>query len=160
MKKIYTFCLLTLWVAAGCGYSPKTKLRGAQTIKGTVYGDSVLDNNIQDLESMFALLQNANSTKIKLKATVNSVNKDGCGILLKCNGNDDVRVAFADNSFNVPTTIIGKEVIIDGEAKVEELSVQNQKQFALNEGKNQESIDEITTVKKIVALTAKGLVVM
>lgn len=161
MKKLSICYLLLLLMLAACQGSQKTKLRGAQTIKGVVYGDSVFDNNVRDLETMYALLQKDTKTKLKLRAVVGQVcKKKGCWLTIKNATQEEIIVRFKDYGFFVPQNIEGKEVILDGEAKVEILSVEEQRHFAEDAGLSTAEINKITTIKKTVAFEAKGLVVL
>lgn len=161
MNKTFTYFLLFVLLIVACQNSQKIKLRAPQPIKGFVIGDSVLDNNIKNPESLIALIAHENSTRSKLRGIVKCVcKKDGAWLKLD-NGNEkEIMVSFRDKAFSFPQSITGKEVVLDGEARLENLSVAQQKNFALEDGAGEAEISKITATKEVVLFETTGLVVL
>jgi hypothetical protein len=159
IKNLFFVLFLVLAITA-CESSVKMPLRGPQTVKGKVYGDSILDNGIRDINTLEAMMQKNASMKIKVKGVVNDVcvNK-GCWVTMKLSNGETMRITFKDYGFFVPKDIKGKEIVVDGDAKVEELSVEDQRHFAEDGGASKAEIDKITAVKKVLAFEAKGVVI-
>ncbi len=159
-KKIRYIALLSL-IWAACNSTTKTELHGPRTIKGLVFGDSVLDNNVRDMNAMLALMQKSPATKLKVRGVVDDVcKKKGCWITMKLPDGETMRITFKDYAFFVPKDIVGKEVVIDGEAKSNLISIEEQRHFAAESGLAEEEIDKITTPKKELAFEASGVVIL
>jgi hypothetical protein len=71
-----------------------------------------------------------------------------------------VFVKMKDYAFFVPLEMIGKTVVIDGEAKKIETSVAELKHYAEDAKKSKEEIEAITEPKKEIRLTANGILVV
>ena len=68
-------------------------------------------------------------------------------------------VKFKDYGFFVPTEAIGKNVIVNGKAYVEEMSVEDQRHFARDAGMLAEEIAQIKEVKRVFAFEADGVLI-
>ena len=73
---------------------------------------------------------------------------------------ENLMVKFKDYGFFMPKNIVGKEVVLDGEATVKEVSVKQQKHYAEDAGKSKKEIDKIKEPKKEVQFVAKGVLVL
>lgn len=72
---------------------------------------------------------------------------DGSGIMIR----------FKDYKFFMPQDIVGKDVVLDGVAKKETVSVEDQKHYAEDAGKSAEEINKITEPSTEISFTAKGV---
>ncbi|MBD3747999.1 MAG: DUF4920 domain-containing protein [Sphingobacteriales bacterium] len=161
MKKLILYIIPIALLFSACGQGKKTELRGPQTIKGLVFGDSVLDNNIRNVDALYAIMQKNPTMKLKVKGVVDDVCKEkGCWLTMKLPNGEIMRVTFKNYSFSVPQAIKGKEIVVDGEAKVDSISVADQRHYAKDSGLSKEDIDKITTVKKVLTFEAKGAVAL
>ena len=77
----------------------------------------------------------------------------------RANG-EKIMVKFKDYGFFMPKNIVGKEVVLDGEATVKEVSVKQQKHYAEDAGKSKEEIEKIKEPKKELQFMAKGVLVL
>ncbi len=160
MKNLYLYLLIVSIGFAACGSPQKTELHGPHTVKGMVFGDSVFDNNIRDVDAMLVMMQKNSSMKLTVKGVIEDVCKDkGCWLTMKLPSGETMRVTFKDYGFFVPKNIKGKEVIIDGVAKIDSISIEMQRHYAKDSGSSQAEIDKITAVKKVLAFEAKGVVI-
>jgi len=66
-------------------------------------------------------------------------------------------VKFKDYGFFVPKDIDGEEVIINGKAFVNEVSVEEQRHYAKDAGQSEEEIAAITKPKKTYSFEADGV---
>lgn len=73
---------------------------------------------------------------------------------------EPVMVKFKDYGFFMPQDIVGKTVVLEGVAKVNETSVERLKHFAEDAGKSKEEIAKITQPKKDIVIVADGVVVV
>lgn len=160
MKKLVSFLFISSFIIIACNTTVKTELHGPQTIKGAVYGDSVLDNSIRDINEVQAMMQKSSFMKLKVKGIVDEVcEKKGCWLTMKLPNGESMRVTFKDYAFFVPKNIEGKEIIVEGDASVEELSIEDQRHFAEDGGATKAEIEKITAIKKVLAFKAKGVVI-
>ncbi|MDB5012047.1 MAG: hypothetical protein JWQ25_249 [Daejeonella sp.] len=144
-----------------CTTSPKTELKATGYIKGVVYGDSIKDENVIDLSSITTALGENDELDIKVKGKVDSVCTDKvCWLTMKLNTGDVMKIMFSDSVVVVPQDIKGKEVIVDGQAYKDTLSVENLLDEAKNTGKSEAEIAKIRTPKVRILYKAKGLVVL
>ena len=84
--------------------------------------------------------------QLTLKGNIKDVcSKKGCWMTLPVGNEDEnVMVRFKDYGFFIPTDAAGKEVIVDGKAFVNEVSVADLKHYAEDAGKSPEEIAKIT----------------
>ena len=144
-----------------CNNTPKTKLNATQYIKGEVYGDSIKDENVIDLSSVSTAIGENDALDIKVKGKVDSVCTDKiCWLTMKLNNEEYMKVSFSDSVVVVPKEIKGKEVIIDGQAYKDTLSVEDLLTEAKEAGKSQAEIAKIKTPKVRILYRATGLVVL
>jgi Domain of unknown function (DUF4920) len=84
----------------------------------------------------------------------------GCWMKMEKASGETMMVKFKDYGFFMPKNIVGKEVVVDGEATVTETSVKQLKHYAGDAGKSKEEISKITAPKKELIFTAKGVLVL
>ena len=76
---------------------------------------------------------------------------------LKLENGEEAMVKFKDYGFFMPKDIAGKEVIVNGLAFIEEMSVEEQKHYAEDAGESKEVIAAITAPKKTYRFEADGV---
>lgn len=97
---------------------------------------------------------------IKVKGTVVDVCQvKGCWMTVKLDDNTAFRVTFKDYGFFVPKDIIGKEVVFQGDASIEEIPVKDLKHYAEDAGMSKEDIEKITEPKKELSFVAAGVLI-
>lgn len=74
-------------------------------------------------------------------------------------GDDEAMVRFKDYGFFMPKDIAGQEIIVNGKAYVEEMSVEDQRHYAEDGGKTAEEIAAITEPKRTLAFEADGVLI-
>ena len=144
-----------------CSTSPKTELKATGYIKGVVYGDSIKDENIIDLSSISTAFGKNEELDIKVKGKVDSVCADKiCWLTMKLNTGDVMKIKFSDSVVAIPQNLQGKEVIVDGQAYKDTISVEDLLEEAKTTGKSKAEIAKIRTPKVQILYKAKGLVVL
>ncbi len=94
----------------------------------------------------------------KFTATVTGVcQAKGCWVTLSLENGKEAMVRFKDYGFFMPMDIVGKEVVVNGLAFVEEMSVEDQRHYAKDAGDSDDEIAKITKVKKIYSFEADGV---
>ncbi len=125
------------------------------------FGNKIIADDAIKAASMAQHYKSMNvgdSINSKMIAKVSKVcQAKGCWMTLDMGNNEEVMVKFKDYGFFVPKDISGKEVIINGKAFVEEMSVDEQRHYAEDAGKNSEYIAGITEVKRTYAFEADGV---
>jgi len=81
----------------------------------------------------------------------------GCWMKLNLEDGNQVMVKFKDYGFFMPKDIAGKEVIINGIAFVDEMSVEDQRHYAEDAGKSEDEIQAIKSPKKTYSFEADGV---
>ena len=146
---------------SSCSVKPKTELTAVENIKGLVYGDSVKNDNVIELTALSTAMVNETKLDLKIKGKVDEVcPRKNCWITMKLTNGEEMRITFKDSSLAVPQTLKGKEVILDGFAYSDTLSVDDQKHYAKDAGKAASEIAKITTPKIHILYEARGLVVL
>lgn len=127
------------------------------------YGESISSNGAVALNSAAQEMQTmklGDTIPMKLTAEVSKVcQAKGCWMTLNTANGEEVMVKFKDYGFFVPKDISGKDVVINGNLFVEEVSVEDQRHLAKDEGKSQEEIASITAPKKSYGFLADGVLV-
>lgn len=145
--------------------SPNTE-KPVQTSKATWqnFGRSIIPDDAIDISSMakhFETMQTGDSINSKVKAKVNSVcQAQGCWMRLDLENGQEMMVKFKDYGFFVPKDIAGKEVIVNGKAFVEEMSVDEQRHYAKDAQKTEKEIAQITTPKRSYLFEANGVLLI
>lgn len=132
----------------------------APAVKGTVYGEATTAAGAIPVNQIEA---NAKEAKFTGKATgkvVSVCQEKGCWMKVEKAGGETMMVKFKDYGFFMPKDIVGKEVVLDGEAAVKETSVKQLKHYAGDAGKSKEEISRIKAPKKELIFTAKGVLVL
>ena len=128
-----------------------------------LYGEKLSSNkltSINELNYLFTNLKDGEFNNTKFKAKVVDVCKmKGCWMNLDLNNNKQVMVRFKNYSFFVPKDIEGKEVIVEGKAFIDILTVDELKHYAFDAGKSKEEIDKIKEKKRIYSFEATGVVI-
>jgi hypothetical protein len=143
--------LITLAMQA---QSPKSAEKGVTYGAGTNATGSISVNELEP-----SLKENKYEGKITGKVTEVCQEK-GCWMKLERTNGEKVMVKFKDYGFFMPKDIVGKEVVLDGEAVVKEVSVKQQQHYAKDAGKSEEEIKKITQPKKELQFVAKGVLVL
>ena len=98
-------------------------------------------------------------TKIKAKIVEVCPNK-GCWLKLEMENGETAMVKMKDYGFFLPLAAKGKTVVIDGEVKIKNTSVEELRHYAEDAKKSKEEIEKITKPVKEVRVTAKGIVIV
>ena len=113
-----------------------------------------------EMLAFYQSLPGADTVNTKFTATVTEVcQSKGCWMKLQLEDGTQAMVRFKDYGFFVPKDIAGKEVIVDGKAFVDMMSVEDQRHYAEDEGKSEEEITAITEPKKTFSFEASGVLI-
>jgi hypothetical protein len=154
MKKGFFFMMLLTATLVVAAQEP------IPATKGVVYGAGTTPEGAIPVSQIEA---NAKEAKFTGKATgkvVSVCQEKGCWMKLEKAGGETMMVKFKDYGFFMPKDIVGKEVVVEGEAAVKETSVKQLKHYAGDAGKGKDEISKIKAPKKELIFTAKGVLVL
>ncbi len=130
--------------------------------KTITFGKEIDDKNAKmasDMSSVYHNIVKTDTINAKFTARVLEVcSSKGCWMRLDLGNGEEAMVKFKDYGFFVPKDIAGKEVVVDGVAFVEEMSVDEQKHYAVDAGKSKEEIAQIIAPKKTYRFEADGVI--
>jgi len=130
--------------------------------KGDFYGAKVKAKGAIPLVEVVSQLEKESSmpeAKISAKIVDVCPNK-GCWLKLELPDGKQATVKMKDYGFFVPLAAKGKTVVIDGQASIKTVSVNELRHFAEDAKKSKAEIEAITQPKKEVNILAKGIVVV
>jgi len=154
MKKILLFVFSFGMVIITTAQSP------APAVKGVAYGSGATEQGAIPVSKIETSMKDAKFTGKAVGKVVSVCQEKGCWMKIENAGGESMMVKFKDYAFFMPKDIVGKEVVLDGEASVKETSVKQLKHYAGDAGKSKEEISKITTPKKELIFTAKGVLVL
>jgi hypothetical protein len=155
MKKIF-FAFLIL---AGIGASAQDKEK-TPAARGVVYGVVSDEKTVVTPDEIKGKLVN-DQFEGQVKGKVVEVCKaEGCWIKLQRADGSSMMVRAKDHAFLMPENIVGKTVLIEGNATVKEVSEDMRKHFAEDAGKSKKEIAKIKGSEKDVQFAARGVKVL
>jgi len=129
------------------------------TLYGTAFEIEKL-NNEKGVWQKYASMAISDTLNVQFKSRVKEVCKvKGCWMIVELPEGKQAMVRFKDYGFFMPSDIPEKEVVLNGLAFVEEMSVENQKHYAKDAGKSADEIAKILTPKRTYSFEASGVLV-
>jgi hypothetical protein len=128
--------------------------------KGVIYGQVSEEKTaitVDDLSNK--LVGNAFTGQIKGKVA-EVCKAEGCWIRLQKADGTTMMVRAKNHTFLTPENIVGKTVLVEGNATVKETSEEMRKHYAEDAGKSKEEITKIKGPEKSVEFDAKGVKVL
>ncbi len=165
MKKIILILALS-FIVVSCKNEKSDEKQMADAEKSAInyisFGDKITDKDVMGKEEMVEKYKNlkpGDTVNLKFTSQVKEVCQNkGCWMKMDM-GADEAMVRFKDYGFFMPKDIAGQEVILEGKAYVEEMSVEDQRHYAEDGGKTAEEIAAITEPKRTIAFEAKGVLI-
>ena len=158
MKKLISLfvCFIALTTAAFAQESI------APAKVGVKYGKAITDKNAISVQKLESTLKTKKQFSGKIEGEVVGVcKKKGCFLTLKREGQvDPIMVRFTDYGYFVPANLVGKTVVVEGKAKVKELSVKQLQHNAEDAGKSAAEIAKISQPKTDINIVADGVLVI
>ncbi|MCK0190200.1 DUF4920 domain-containing protein [Arenibacter sp. F20364] len=164
--KLFNILIVTFMVFSTC-LAQNKPLDGTKTpltkeryeYFGTQFADSNAINSGKMLEN-YEKMSRTDTLVSKFSGLVTEVcMAKGCWMKLRMGNGEETMVKFKDYGFFVPQELVGKEVIVNGLAFVEEMSVKDQRHFASDGGRSEEEIARIKQVRKKYAFEADGVLI-
>ncbi|WNH12916.1 DUF4920 domain-containing protein [Thalassobellus suaedae] len=155
------FCALMLNACKNKKEEPSKMTNITEEIPYKSFGNKIIADDAKTTTSMashYKTMAVGDSINSKMIAKVNSVcQTKGCWMRLNLEDGNEVMVKFKDYGFFMPKDIAGQEVIVNGKAFVEEVSVDEQRHYAEDAGKTKQAIDSIRKPKRTYAFEADGV---
>ena len=155
MKKLLSLLVFVSFVAPGIAQSSP-----APAEKGTTYGETISADQAIPVSEVEANMKDARFTGKAVGKVVSVCQEKGCWMKMENSKGEPMMVKFKGYGFFMPRDIVGKEVVVDGDAAVKQTSVKQLRHYAGDAGKTKEEISKITTAKKELIFTAKGVRVL
>lgn len=154
VKKILFACFILLSVAMAMAQDPKPAEKGVSYREGTSADGAV---QVSVIESKM----NYGKYNGKVTGKILSVCQEkGCWMKMEKPTGEAMMVKFKDYGFFMPKDIVGKEVVLDGEATVKETPINQLKHYAADAKKSKAEISKINKLKKELIFVANGVLVM
>jgi len=155
----HLFCLLAVALSALHFGFAQQKIEPAK--KGVYYGKKIDGNSALSVAQLEAKLKSEAGYSGKVEGEVVEVcKKKGCFLTLKRANGESVMVRFTDYAYFVPQDLVGKQVVVEGRAKIKETSVDWLKHYAEDKGASKEEVAKITKPRTDISIVADGVLVI
>lgn len=162
--KVFNILLIFLFGVFSCTAQQKIEATAVQPpVEGTYYGAKFQveqpkpEREIWEHYNTMAL---TDTLSVQFRTTVREVCKvKGCWMIVELPDGEQAMVRFKDYGFFMPSDIPEKQVVLNGLAFVEEMSISDQKHYATDGGKSVEEIVKITSPKRTYSFEASGVLV-
>src|SRR6476661_7528959 len=155
MKKLLAIATLCLCITA-----PAQDKEKVQAAKGVVYGNVSAEKKPVTTDELPSQLVNDTFDGQVTGKVVEVCKAEGCWIRLQKNDGTSMMVRAKDHAFLMPENIVGKTVLVEGDATVKETSEEMRKHYAEDAGKSKDEIAKIKGSEKDVQFAAKGVRVL
>lgn len=156
MKKLFFVLAITSFAFAASAQPPAGDAK-----PGDWYGEKTTADGAVNLADIAQKLGDNGTIETKVKAKIVDVcPKKGCWLKLQVNDSTTAMVKMKDYGFFLPLAAKGKTVVLDGEIKMKNTSVEELRHYAEDAKKSKEEIAAITKPEKEIRVTAKGIVVV
>lgn len=156
MKKI----LLTVLIAFAA-FAVNAQPPAGNANAGDSYGEKIDAKGAISLAALNSKLKKNETFTGKVTGEVKEVcAQKGCWLTMELPDKTKMQVKFKDYAFFVPSALLGKTVVLEGEARQKIVSVNELKHYAEDAKKSREEIDAITKPEKQVKFVADGVLVV
>lgn len=132
-----------------------------ETMKGDYFGEEFeISRKASKTSAPFDEISGKDSLQTQIVGEIKEVcQAKGCWMKVQLDSDDEVFVRFKDYGFFVPKDAAGKKVVMNGAAFFEEMSVEDQKHYAEDEGASEDELALITAPKKTLRFEADGVLI-
>jgi hypothetical protein len=125
------------------------------------YGEKITPKKAMKFKKLYKKMRKTDGMNdVKVRGTVTSVcQAKGCWMTI-AEGDKEMFVKFKDYGFFMPKDIDGREVIMEGTAYREVVSVDELRHLAEDAGKSKEEIAKITEPKEELQFLAHGVILV
>lgn len=132
-----------------------------ETIQGDYFGEEFkISGEASKTSAPFDEISGKDSLQTQIVGEIKEVcQAKGCWMKVELESNEEVFVRFKDYGFFVPKDAAGKKVVMNGAAFFEEMSVEDQRHYAEDEGASEDELAQITAPKKTLRFEADGVLI-
>jgi len=134
-----------------------------EEVKYASFGEKIEADGLISKDSLYKLYASMSPTdtiQVKFASKIQEVcAKKGCWMNVDLAEDKNAFIRFKDYGFFMPLNAAGSEVVVEGKAFMDIVSVDDLKHFAKDANKTQEEIDAITEPKITYAFTANGVLI-
>jgi len=132
-----------------------------ETMQGDYFGEEFeISRKASKTSAPFDKISGKDSLQTQIVGEIKEVcQAKGCWMKVQLESDDEVFVRFKDYGFFVPKDAAGKKVVMNGAAFFEEMSVEDQKHYAEDEGASEDELALITAPKKTLRFEADGVLI-
>ena len=160
MKPVYILLILIL-SASSCLLNvaaQTTTPATSKTAQSAHFGRPVSANAVIPAAQLLQVLAGKDSVQTKVTGVVQEVCQvKGCWMDVKLTNDTRMKVRFRDYGFFIPKNLNGKEVVFEGTAYQEVISVADQQHYLKDAGKSAAEIKAIVQPKKEITFVADGV---
>jgi len=165
MRSIYLALSLS-FTLIGCNMNQKKEAVATETEEVAInyqsFGEKIDDKAVLsklEIQEKYKGLKLGDTVAVKFTSEVKSVcQSKGCWMQMDI-GEEEAMVKFKDYAFFMPKDIAGQDVIVEGVAFVEEVSVDEQRHYAEDAGKTADEIAAITEPKRTLSFISSGVLI-
>lgn len=161
MKNMIALVAICGLLYGACGQPQQSETVTDETTGETFdfRGEKIDDSNIMALTDFKNSREGKDELNTKLSGKVTAVcKKKGCWMKVDLGDGEPIRVTFKDYGFFMPLDCEGTDVVIDGVAYQDTVSVEMLRHFAEDAGKTEEEIIAITEPELAWAFEANGVI--
>ncbi len=128
---------------------------------GVTYGKTITADKAIDVTALSKALITDSVYRGRVTGKVVEVcTKKGCFMKIARKDASPIMIRFADYAYFMPQNIVGKTVVVEGKANVNETSIARLQHYAADAGKSKDEIAKITQSKKDIEIMADGVLVI
>jgi len=165
MKK-FLICSLGFLALVSCNKKENTTEVSAPVVEEVVYetfGDSLSAENALTKEEMvtkYETLKPGDTLQVKFASEIKDIcQKKGCWMTMELADGKESFVKFTGYNFFVPMNAQKHQAVVTGKAFVNEISVDELKHYAKDQGKPASEIEQITEPKRTLQFMADGVLI-
>ena len=128
---------------------------------GVTYGKIITADKAINVGQLSTALNTDSAYQGRISGKVVEVcTRKGCFMKIARENGSPVMIRFTDYAYFMPQNIVGKNVVVEGLAKVNETSVAKLQHYAADAGKSKDEIAKINQPKKDIEIMADGVLVV
>ena len=163
MKKLLLVLAVGIFTTACKNEAKKEVETPVEEVKYASFGDKIDDNGLISKDSLYKLYASMSPTdtiQVKFASKIQEVcAKKGCWMNVDLSEDKSAFIRFKDYGFFMPLNAAGSEVVVEGKAFMDIVTVEDLKHFAKDANKTQQEIDAITEPEITYAFTANGVLI-
>ena len=155
--------------ASSCGQKTEKTEEKVEEVKEEVaeeepevsFGKEIGPENAKSMDEFASMMNGEDTVEVKLAAVAADVCQNkGCWMKVQTADGKMMRIKFKDYGFFVPKDITGKNIVFEGIAYRDTVSVEDLKHYAKDGGQSEEEIAAITEPEINTSFLADGVLIM